>query len=356
MTKFELTESNINKLDNNTIIIKNYCIYNEILNEVDGTLYFCGKINNESNIMLYSYYCFNRQQFFKQILSLGKELYCKLKLYNTNIEDVLYRNITHILGKDKIYSIIKKWLRTYGYPYKTEVSKFENYYKNIKAFENTDIEESFNITKFIADIIQIYIIFNGLNEIRTLYLHDKMTSGLEYEFLKPRYLIVNEYQILIDILKRKIPQEIYENEKKEIKERIYINSKYSFDIGLLDTKTTITEQNLLEKLNIFEEIIFSYLYYKIKNDKNCNIEYNELIIFEKKGRPKYFSANIYDSVIGFCYNELKYTLTKTKPCKNPKCNKLISAENKKNYCSEKCKKEGRKNTNAMYYANKKNQS
>ncbi len=359
MLGFELNILNTDKLNNNTIVIKNYAIFNNISTEIGGALNFDGKFNCENNIKLYPYYCFNRQQLLKKAIWIGNKLYEILDQHNDNIETILYRNILNILGSNEIYSTIKYSLKEYGYPYKIDTLKFENYYKNIKKFEDTDITLSFNVMDFVQDIIEIYIIFESLNKIRTLdfLLNSNNSSNIGYDLksLNHTFKLVNQYQKIINIMKNQIPKENYLADKKQIKEIIYINSKINFDIDLLDTQTDITEKNILEKLHIFEKVIFSFLNYKIQNDKNCNVSYNELILLEKKEHLKYFTTNIYNSIIGFCYNELKYILINMKPCKNPKCSKLLPINDKKIYCSDKCQKEGRKIRNALYYAKNKKQ-
>ena len=360
MLSFELNMLNADKINNNIIVIKNYAIYTDISNEIGGTLNFDGKFNNENNIKLYPYYCFDKQQLFKKAIRLGDKLYEILNRHNDNIETILYRNIMNILGSNEIYSTIKFFLKEYGYPYTIDTLKFENYYKNIKNFEDTDITLSFNIMEFVQDIIEMFIIFESLNKIRTLdfLLNSDSSSNVGYDLksLNHTFKLVNQYQKIINILKNKIPKKSYLTDKNQFKEIIYINSKFNYNFDLLDTKTNITEDNILEKLHIFEKVVFSYLNYKIKNDKNCNVSYNELILLEKNEHFKYFTTNIYNSIVGFCYNELKYILINMKPCKNPKCSKLLSINDKKLYCSDKCQKEGRKIRNALYYKKHKNKN
>ena len=353
MSGFEL--NSFNELNNNTIIIENYAVFTEISNELNGILNFFGKVKNNKNIEFHKYYCFNKQEIFKKIINLGNKLYRLFTKYNKNIEEVIYRNIINISYSKEIYSTIKRWLKVYGFPYMIDIKELEKYYKGIKNFEDTDIDVYCDIMQFVQDIIEIFVIYESLNKLRTInsILKEKI-EDVGYELYD--FDLLNQFQKIINIIKERIKTQISLNNNNQIREIIYINSKISFDFDLLDTETRITENNIEEKLEIYEKIIFSYLDNKINTDIDCSISYNKLILLEKNNCLKYFTANIYNSLISFAYNELKYILTNKKTCKNIKCNKLLDMNDKRLFCSEKCKKEGRRYTNKIYYAKNKSKS
>ena len=101
MSGFEL--NSFNELNNNTIIIENYAVFNEISNEFNGILNFCGKVKNNKNIEFHQYYCFIKQEIFKKVIKLGNKLYRLFTKYNKNIEEVIYRAIERVDENDYIF-------------------------------------------------------------------------------------------------------------------------------------------------------------------------------------------------------------------------------------------------------------